>query len=266
MIGFLRRAATLPILALAGCGGGGGNDSKSTGDTLAAANAGFAAGATGTETLILEQTMLTATFPSGTSFPIVVRGTENPPTRATRFVRIAQDREQLIRSISISRVSDTTLDLNLITTSSISPGTHTGTFQVIVCVDPGCTKPFANSPMTLSYDFEVTPPNKFSSVPAMIIASQTAGQSAEVVVTLIPSQPLGAPLHFRLSDTTDMVPNSGSFVLEGTSIQAKFKFSPTLAPGRYERYAPFSVCYDPQCSMHVSGSSINVPYSLTVSP
>jgi hypothetical protein len=149
MIGFLRRAATLlPILALAGCSGGGGNDNKVTGDTLAAVQAGFAASATGLETLILEQSMLTATFPSGTPFPIVIRGTESPATRATRFVRIAQDREQLFRSVSLSRVSESTLDVNLVT-ASLSPGTYTGTFLVVVCVGPGGAHPCAGSGLSL---------------------------------------------------------------------------------------------------------------------
>jgi len=270
VVGIGGRAAILAsvVLAFVGCGGGGGGrENKFVGDTLQAAQAGFAAAATGKETLVLEQTTLAATFPSGASFPLTLRGKTDPLYRSAMFVRIGSDREQVFRGIDFSHVADTTYDLNLRTSASILPGTYTGTMQIIVCGDPACSKPYANSPINVSYSFEVTPPNKFSAVPATIIQSQAAGESSETSVTLIPSQAIGGrPLYFRMGGAPAIVPDSGSFVMEGSSILAKFKFSATLAPGRHESSIGFIVCYDLGCSMPVSGSPVQVPYSLTVTP
>ena len=268
MAGICGRAATFAsVIALAGCGGGGGGqENKFAGDTLAAAQAGFAAAATGKETLVLEQTTLAATFPSGASFPLTLRGKTDPTYRSAMFMRIGSDREQLFHGISFSHVADTTHDVTLRTSGSILPGAYTGTMQIIVCGDPACSKPYANSPLNVSYSFEVTPPNKFSAMPTTIIQSQAAGESSEASVTLIPSQPIGGPLYFRMLGTPAIVSDSGSFVMEGSSIVAKFKFSPTLASGRHEATIGFTVCYDLGCFMPVSGSPVQVPYSLTVTP
>lgn len=124
--------------ALASCGGGGGGSEAP---------------------VTLSPSSLSANIEAGTSATLTVRARAKDPSQFARglYVYIVDSKRVLTGTVNLSTVDANTLAATLYTSPTLPVGRHSGTLKVQLCADSACASQYDGSPLSLPYDFNVTP-------------------------------------------------------------------------------------------------------------
>ncbi|WP_341890795.1 hypothetical protein [Variovorax sp. YR752] len=124
--------------ALASCGGGGGGSDAP---------------------VTLSPSSLSANVEVGNSATLTVRARAKDPSQFARglYVYIVDSEQVLTGTVNLSNVDANTLAATIYTSPGLRTGHHRGTLQIQLCADSACSTQYAGSPLSLPYDFNVTP-------------------------------------------------------------------------------------------------------------
>ncbi|MFT3956221.1 MAG: hypothetical protein QM722_18115 [Piscinibacter sp.] len=130
--------ALVVTFALASCGGGGGGSDAA---------------------VTLSPSSLSTNIEAGTSATLTVRARAKDPSQFAGglYVYIVDSKHVLTGTVNLSNVDANTLAATIYTSPSLATGHHTGTLKIQLCADSGCSTQYEGSPLSLPYDFNVTP-------------------------------------------------------------------------------------------------------------
>ncbi len=250
----------LPIACaflLAACGGGGGGGSSPPPQPA----------------VTLSPTSLTATYTSGTSTPLTVTATPNQQLSGTLYVTVVDRSGVLTSDISIAQ-NGSSYTATVKTSPSLQPGHYTGTFQVNICQDAGCSSPLAGSPITESYDFTVTgAPAALSLTGGTVTGAFAAGDPYSLLINTAATAQTGLPgtVYATLSDSTNTLLSTATLAAKSAANLSNdyiltVRAAPSLAAGHYTGTARLSLCLDQNCATPVTGSPVPIPFDIQIAP
>src|SRR5882724_5231381 len=177
------RAVVLAVCALfiSACGGGG--DGGGTAPAPA---------------ITLNPTTVTATFVAGTSTQLSVVATATAHLAGTLYVKITDQNGVLQPTATLTPGAGESYSVGLMTSPTLVAGHYTGSFQVSLCYDSGCTQPVAGSPVSVAFDFTVMP--AYTLAPSVLSTTFTAGSPNALTITVTPTTPITGPVYVSLAD------------------------------------------------------------------
>jgi hypothetical protein len=244
------RAVGLAVCALfvSACGGGGG---------------GGGAEAPASPSIALNATTVATTYLSGTSTPLSLVATSNAHLAGTVYTKITDQSGVLQPTATLTPGAGESYTVGLMTSPALGAGHHTGSFQISLCYDSGCTQPVAGSPVSVAFDFTVIPAYLLS--PSDLTASLSAGSSAPLTFTVSPVTPFSGPVYASLTDPGSVLAAQTVTANSNGSYSITIIPSSSLAPGHLTGTFTLNLCSDSACTSPLPGSPVAVPYDFTIS-
>jgi hypothetical protein len=212
---------------------------------------------------------VTANYVAGTSQSLQIIATPTIQLTGTVYVTIIDKNGVLQPSVTFTSNGNSSYTVGLLTSPSLKAGHYAGDFQVNLCYDAGCSSPVPGSPVSVAFDFTVTPaptPPAYTLVPTVLTATFTAGSSiAAMSVTVTPATPFTGPVTITVSDPAHVLSTSSQVTANGKqSYTVTVIPSASLAPGHVTGSFSLNLCSDQACASPLNGSPVSVGYDFTV--
>ena len=268
------------LLALSGCGGGGG-----TAGTALGTSSGSGVPATA-PTLRASATAVSATVSPTSAQPDVQvdLSLANPPPNGTyyetRFNGTAVASASIIwQSTLVNGAQPGALEIQLDPPGLMGSGTYHDTVTVLVCLDAKCAQPIAGSPLAVAVTYTVTG-NMVSDATYAILPttlsleapSDGTAPTASIQVTAYSVPPYGAYVSYAsqsggpvASMSFQQTSGNAEPYAYGTGVLTVNLQPPgNLGPGVYTDLITLSICYDSACTRPAVGSPFRIPVTYTV--
>lgn len=153
---------------LSACGGGGGGDSAAS------------------PALTMSPSTVTANYQTGTSATLSVRASVADPSSygSTVYAYVVDTRSVLAGGVELVRIDDRTFSASIHTSATLPSGHYAGSFQIQLCKDTNCSVQYPGSPVSLPYDFTVTPAPLHASATTSTAATVHRGGTINTTVTV----------------------------------------------------------------------------------
>lgn len=246
------------LSCLPGCGGGGGGGSSSPPPPPPP-----------TQTYTVTPTTVTASYTAGSPSPVTVTVKASPALNGTAYLAIADAAGVIDTAAPVTLNGDGSYSLTLSPLASLTAGAHTGHIKISVCADQACNTPFAGSPVSVAFDFEVAAaPAPVTLSPATLTGQFVAGDAFpfRMLTTAVPQASVGVNVFFTALDPSGAVTPNVDAVVSGGSITLGLIALQSLAPGHYTGTVQLHVCSDSACATDLGGSPLLVPYDFQVTP
>ena len=238
------RTVALVVCALfiSACGGGG--------------------GAAPAPTITLAPTTVTATFVAGTSTQLSVVATATAHLTGALYAEVTDPNGVLQSTATLTPDAGNSYSVSLMTSPMLAAGHFTGSFQVSICHDQGCTQPVAGSRASVTYDFTVLA--AYTLTPNVLSATFTAGSPNALTIIVTPTTPTTVPAHASLSDPDGVTAARAVTANNNGSYSITVQPANSLTPGRRTGTLLLNLCEDSACASPLAGSPVPVPYDFTI--
>jgi hypothetical protein len=239
--------AVVPLvcaLFISACGGGGGGTAPAP-------------------VITLNPTTVTATFVAGTSTPLSIGATGTGHLAGTLSVKITDQIGVLQPTAILTPGTGESYSVGLMTSPTLVAGHYTGSFQVSLCYDSGCTQPAAGSPVSVAFDFTVMA--AYTLAPSVLSTTFTAGSPNALTITVTPTTPITGPVYVSLADPGNVLSAARSVTANNNgSYSITVQPASSLTPGQLTGTLSLNLCNDSACASPLTGSPVPVPYDFTV--
>ncbi len=238
------KAVTLAVCAwlISACGGGGAGPAPA---------------------ITLAPTSVTATYVAGTSTQLTVVATATAPLPGALYVKITDQKGVLQPTATLTPRAGESYSVGLMTSSTLVAGQYTGSFQVSICHDQGCTQPVAGSPVSVAFEFSVIA--AYALAPSVLSTTFTAGSPNALTITVTPATPITVPAFVSLTDPDGVLSAARSITANNNgSYSITVQPASSLTSGHRNGTLFLNLCNDSACTSPLTGSPVPVPYEFTV--
>jgi outer membrane protein assembly factor BamB len=246
------------VLCLPGCGGGGGSGASNPPPPPPP-----------TQSYTVTPTTVTESYTAGAPAPVTVTVKASPALNGTAYLAIADAAGVIGTDAPVTLNSDGSYSLTLSPLASLTAGAHTGHIKISVCADQACKTPFAGSPVSVAFDFEVAAaPAPVTLSPTTLTGQFVAGDAFpfRLITTAVPQPSVGVNVYFTALDPSGALTPNVLWAVSGGTITLALAPMQSLPPGHYTGTVQLKVCSDGACAMQLGGSPLLVPYDFQVTP
>ena len=214
--------------------------------------------------ITLNPTTVTATLVAGTSTQLSLVATATSHLASTPYAKITDPNGVLQPTATLTPEAGESLSVGLSTSPTLGAGHYTGSFQVSLCYDSGCSRPVVGSPVSVAFDFTVM--SAYTLAPSVLSATFTAGSPNVLTITVTPTTPIIGPVFVSLADPGSVLSAARSVTSNNNgSYSISVQPSSSLAPGHLTGTLSLNLCSDSACASPLSASPVPVPYDFTIS-
>jgi hypothetical protein len=224
---------------------------------------GGGGGGTPAPAITLNSSTVAATVLAGTSVQLSLVATPAAHLTGTVYAKITDQNGVLQPTATLTPGAGDSYTVGLMTSPGLGTGHHTGSFQVSLCYDSGCTQPVAGSPVSVAFDFTVM--SAYTLTPSVLSASVTTGSPTPLTITVAPVTPFTGPVYVSLADPEKVLAAAQTVTANSNgSYSITVQPASLLTPGHMTGTFSLRLCSDSACASPLAGSPVPVPYDFTV--
>lgn len=224
---------------------------------------GGGGGGTPTPAMTLSQTSVSATSTTGTSVRLSIVATLSAHAAGTLYVKLSDPNGVLQPDATLTPGTGESYTIGLTTPASLEAGHYTGSFQVSLCYDTGCSQPVAGSPAAVAFDFTVV--SAYTLTPSVLSETLTAGSPGPVTFTVMPATPFSGPVFVSLADPGSVLATAKTVTANSNgSYSITVQPASSLPAGHLTGTLSLNLCNDAGCASALAGSPVPLPYDFTI--